>query len=255
MQLTFLGTGTSTGIPIIGCKCAICQSENPKDKRTRTSAAIHVDGKALLIDTAPELRLQAVATGLDRVDAVLYTHAHADHVGGFDDLRRYNLINQARLLTYADIETTYHLQERFPYAFEYPFPFFGGKPDLKLITFSDRFTVDGTEIEITPIPVMHGGWDIHGFRIRDLVYVTDAKKIPDSSIELMRDASVLVLNALRHEPHPVHLSLGEALAIIEEVQPDRAFLVHMSHELGHDETNALLPEGVELAYDGLVVDV
>jgi phosphoribosyl 1,2-cyclic phosphate phosphodiesterase len=253
MRLTFLGTGTSNGIPVIGCDCAVCRSEDPHDRRSRTSAVVSNGAFNVLIDTAPELRVQALANGLRRVDAVLYTHAHADHVGGFDDLRSFNLINQDRLPVYADAPTAALLLQRFGYAFEHPFPFYGGKPDLDLHIIDGSFELGA--LPVMPIPVTHGRWLIHGFRFGDLVYVTDAKTVPDTSLELMRDADVLVLNALRDRPHPVHLSVDEALEIIAEVRPRRAYLVHLSHDLGHAVTNARLPEHVRVAHDGLVVEV
>jgi phosphoribosyl 1,2-cyclic phosphate phosphodiesterase len=251
--LTFLGTGTSNGIPIIGCDCEVCRSPDPRDKRGRTSAAIHDarDDRVYLIDTATELRTQAIAIGLNRVDAVLFTHAHADHTGGFDDLRRFNELRQAHLPVYANPETAEMLRERFAYAFSDVFPFYGGKPDLHLHEVSGPFRPFAQEI--VPIPVMHGRLPVIGYRLGDLAYVTDAKSIPDSSLALLRDLDVLVLNALRERPHPTHLSLFEAVEIIQELRPRRAYLVHLSHELSHAQATALLPEGIEVAYDGLVV--
>lgn len=251
MRLTFLGTGTSNGIPIIGCDCAVCTSSDPRDRRSRTSAVVQIDGRNVLIDTATELRLQAIDTGLRRVDAVLFTHPHADHLGGFDDLRRFNEIDQMHLPVYAAGETARQLKERFSYAFEDQYPFYGGKPDLNLYEFDGPFELFGTEIK--PIPVTHGSWAVHGFRIGPLAYLTDAKWIPEESMDLLRDAEVLVLNALRERPHPTHLSLGEAIEVIEEVKPKRAFLVHLSHEVSHATASAQLPENVEIAYDGLEI--
>jgi phosphoribosyl 1,2-cyclic phosphate phosphodiesterase len=254
MRLTFLGTGTSNGVPVIGCRCSVCTSIDPRDRRTRTSAVVEVDGKAILIDSATELRVQALAVGLERVDAVLFTHPHADHVGGFDDLRRFNQINQAKLPVYTDPVTAEIIRHRFGYAFERPFPFFGGKPDLELYEFNGPFDVLG--VPVTPFQVGHGSWTVNGFRFGELVYLTDAKEIPAPALAAMRGANVLVINALRQTPHPVHLSLGEALAVIAETGPERAYIVHISHELGpHAAVSATLPDGVELAYDGQVVDV
>ncbi|CAN5657825.1 MBL fold metallo-hydrolase [soil metagenome] len=254
MKLTFLGTGTSNGIPVIGCSCPVCTSDDARDMRTRTSAVVEIDGKRILIDTSPELRLQARATGLDRIDAVLFTHPHADHVGGFDDLRRFNQINQAKLPVYADEVTSKNIRQRFAYAFESPFPFFGGKPDLDLHVFDGPFEVLG--IPVLPFQVGHGGWTVNGFRFGDLVYLTDAKIIPEKTMDAMRGARLLVINALRRKPHPVHLSLDEALAVIEEIGPERAFIVHISHEMGcHSEVSAGLPDGVALAQEGIVASL
>ena len=251
VELTFLGTGTSTGIPMIGCSCPVCTSEDPRDRRGRTSAFIRFDGHTILIDTSPELRAQAVMTGLSYVDAVIFTHAHADHVAGIDDLRRFNELRQSHLPVYADIKTSELLRERYAYAFQDMFPFYGGKPDLLLNAFDGPFSM--FERDIVPIAVTHGRWVVQGFRFGPLVYVTDAKGISPESIDLMRDADVLVLNALRQKPHPTHLSIGEALNVIAEVRPREAYIVHVSHEVSHAAIDDLLPAHVRLAYDGLTV--
>lgn len=251
VELTFLGTGTSSGIPMIGCDCATCTSDDPRDRRSRTSAVVRVNGHTILIDTATELRLQSIAVGLKRIDAVLYTHSHADHVGGVDDLRRFNQLSQAHLPVYADAPTASVLRERYGYAFEDRFPFYGGKLDLILHEFDRPFSL--FDIDIVPIPVKHGRWVIHGFRLGPLAYITDAKEIPPSSMDLIRGVDVLVVNALREQPHPTHLSLAEALGVIEEIAPRRAYLVHLSHELSHAIASASLPANVEVAYDGLTI--
>jgi phosphoribosyl 1,2-cyclic phosphate phosphodiesterase len=252
MKLTFLGTGTSNGVPIIGCDCPVCTSSDPRDRRTRTSAVIHLNGGNVLIDTATELRMQAIDSGIDRIDAVLFTHAHADHVGGFDDLRRFNELGQAHLPVYASEITAAILRERFAYAFEDHFPFYGGKPDLTLHEFSGPFELFGETV--CPIPVQHGRWLVHGFRFGSLVYLTDAKVIPESSMDLLLNARVLVINALREREHPTHLNLKEALEVIAEVKPERAFLVHLAHELSHAAAADQVPDNVEVAYDGLTVE-
>lgn len=253
MQITFLGTGTSNGVPVIGCTCPVCTSLDPRDKRTRSSALVDAGGKRLLIDTSPELRLQAVANDITQVDAVLYTHAHADHVAGFDDLRSFNFISQAPLDVHTDALTSALIRDRFAYAFENPFPFFGGKPDLNLHVFDGPFVAAG--VDVIPFQVGHGRWTVTGFRFGSLVYLTDAKIVPDAAIDAMRGAEVLVINGLRDRPHPVHLSIPESLEIIEEVRPRRAYLTHLSHDVGHAELSARLPDNVQVAYDGLVVEV
>ena len=251
LEITFLGTGTSNGIPVIGCDCAVCRSDDPRDRRTRTSAVVRSAGFAFLIDTATELRSQALANDLRHVDAVLMTHAHADHTGGFDDLRRFNELQQRHLPVYADPGTAALLRERFAYTFADAFPFYGGKPDLILHEIDGPFEVCGQEV--VPIPVHHGRLTIMGFRFGNLAYVTDAGEIPDSSLDLLRDLDVLVLNALRERSHPTHLSFAEAVSVIREVQPRQAYLVHLSHETGHADAQALLPPGIDVAWDGLTV--
>lgn len=253
MQITFLGTGTSNGIPVIGCSCAVCCSDDPRNQRTRTSALVDVDDQRILIDTTPELRVQALANRISHIDAVLYTHAHADHVAGFDDLRSFNYLSQRQIDVYVDRLTDTMIRDRFAYAFERPFAFFGGKPDLNMHVFDGPFAIGPTQV--TPFAVGHGRWTVNGFRFGDLVYLTDAKVVPDAALDIMRDADLLVINALRDKPHPVHLSVSEALEVIAEVKPRRALLTHLSHELSHAELSARLPEHVGLAYDGLTVRV
>lgn len=252
-SITFLGTGTSNGIPVIGCTCDVCNSPDPRDKRSRTSAVIWHKDQAFLIDTATELRSQALDAGLNHIDAALFTHAHADHTGGFDDLRRFNELNQAHLPIYASPQTAAILKERFAYAFEDVFPFYGGKPDLLMNIVDGPFSVD--DVEIVPLPVWHGRTPVNGYRFGSLAYITDAKEVPAETRALLGDLDLLVLNALRDRPHPTHLSIGEAVEIICEVRPRRAFLVHLSHELSHEEASAQLPSGIEIAYDGLTVEI
>lgn len=249
--LTFLGTGTSNGIPMIGCQCAVCRSSDSRDRRSRSSAIVRRGANVLLIDTATELRLQALALGLDRVDAVLMTHPHADHTGGFDDLRRFNELSGQHLPVYANPGTAAVLRERYAYAFVDQYPFYGGKPDLTLHEVEGPFELFGEVIQ--PIPVLHGRLPILGYRFGDLAYVTDAKVISDASIDLLRGVDVLVLNGLRMTPHPTHLSIPEAVQVIDRVGPRCAYLTHLSHEVSHAEASEGLPAGIEIAYDGMTV--
>jgi phosphoribosyl 1,2-cyclic phosphate phosphodiesterase len=252
-EITFLGTGTSNGIPVIGCECAVCRSEDPRDKRTRTSAVIRTGGVTFLIDTATELRSQALANGLTHVDAVLMTHAHADHTGGFDDLRRFNEVQQQHLPVYADPNTAAMMRARFAYTFVDAFSFYGGKPDLHLHEVTGPFEVMGQRI--IPVPVLHGRLPISGYRIGNIGYVTDAKTIPEESLNLLKGLDVLVLNGLREREHPTHLSFREASEIVQKVAPRHAYLVHLSHETSHQQAQSLLPPGIEIAWDGLTITV
>ena len=249
--LTFLGTGTSNGVPIIGCDCRTCTSIDPRDQRGRTSAVVRWNGATYLIDTATELRLQARVIDLRAIDAVLMTHAHADHTGGFDDLRRFNELQQRRLPVYAGPETATILGDRYAYAFDQHFSFFGGKPDLDLFPIDGPFTPIADTI--VPVPVIHGRAVVHGYRFGDLAYITDAKTIPDTSVQLVEGVDTLVLNALRERPHPTHLSFAEAAAIAQRVGARQVFLTHLSHETTHTDAEALLPAGIRVAYDGLTI--
>ena len=251
-RITFLGTGTSNGIPVIGCPCAVCHSEDPRDNRGRASIVVQTADQTILIDTATELRTQALREGLDHVDAVLFTHAHADHTGGFDDLRRFNEMQQEHLPIFTGPETAAALQERFAYAFTDAFPFYGGKPDLLLHIVDGPFTAVGTDI--VPIPVWHGSLRVFGYRMGSFAYVTDAGSVPPESIALLQGVEILVLNALRERPHPTHLSVGQAVEVIQQIAPRQAYLTHLSHELSHEAALALLPDGISVAFDGLITE-
>jgi phosphoribosyl 1,2-cyclic phosphate phosphodiesterase len=254
MRLTFLGTGTSTGVPVIGCRCAVCSSPDPRNKRLRTSALLEVDGLNLLFDAGPDLRQQAIAAGLARLDAVLLTHAHADHVAGLDDLRPLNFAQRAAIPLYGTPRTLASVRERFSYAFVNASDG-STRPSLELVEISDANSFQIGSVKVMPFDVQHGTWMITGFRVGGLGYVTDASAIPPASLAHLHDLDVLVLNALRLSPHPTHLSLAQALEVIDELNPRRALLVHMTHDMEHETINALLPEHVRLAYDGQVVEM
>ena len=252
MKVTFLGTGTSHGVPMIGCDCPVCTSTDPRNSRTRTSALVEIDGAHLLIDASPELRLQALREDVRKVDAVLFTHAHADHIFGLDDVRRFNDVSGNSMPCYGSRDTLRTIRRSFEYCFV-PSQIGGGKPSLDLIEVDGPFEVLGTEI--TPVPVFHGELGVLAYRIGDFAYVTDVSMIPDSSAETLRGLDTLVLGVLRPDPHETHFSLDEGLAVVERLGPARAFFTHIAHRLDHEATNALLPEHVRLAYDGLRITV
>ncbi len=250
--LLFLGTGTSHGVPMIGCECAVCQSDDPRDVRTRPSAYVTLpNGTRLLIDTAPDFRMQALRHRLPRVDAVLYTHSHADHVLGLDDLRRFNHMQRGRIPCYGDAQTVGDLRRTFSYIFDRDTPAGGGLPEIDLHTVSAPFTLGG--VEIVPVPLLHGQRLLHGYRIGSMAYLTDCSAIPQSSWPLLDGVDLVVIDALRHRPHPTHFTVAEAVEAVQRIGPSRAWFTHICHDLPHAETTASLPEGIELAYDGLLV--
>ena len=235
---------------MIGCACATCRSEDPRDRRSRPSVLVETDeGAAILIDAGPDLRSQALAHGVNRVDAIVFTHGHADHILGLDDVRRYNHIMKRPMACYADAHTVDDIRRLFAYVFDPAAPKGGGLPQLELFTVAGPFCIGRQEI--TPVPVMHGARPILGLRFGGFAYLTDCSAIPDSSLPLLRDLDVLVLDALRERPHPTHFSLGEALDAASAVGARRTYFTHMCHDLPHAATCARLPAGVELAYDGL----
>lgn len=257
MRLTFLGTGTSFGVPQIGCACAVCRSADPRDRRTRVGAVIETDGGTrLLVDTPPELRLQLIACGIDRVDAVLYTHAHADHVHGIDDLRAVSVRGGA-LPIYGSPETMEVLSQRFDYIFDdamRPLPG-TSKPEGRAHVLHDGETVTIGDARVTAIEVPHGPTEVFGYRVGPLAYVTDAKALPERALELLRGVRVLVLNALWRTEHPTHLSIPQAVEAARRVGAERTYLVHLTHKTSHAELEAELPDDVRPAYDGLTVEI
>ncbi len=250
MRVTFLGTGTSHGVPMIGCDCEVCRSTDLHNKRTRASVYVEVGETKLLIDTPPELRIQVLREGIRRIDAVLLTHAHADHMFGLDDMRRFNDMTKAAMPCYGLESTLTTLRRTFEYAFV-PTQNGSSKPAIELLPVSGEFSVAG--VGIRPIPVLHGVMDVLGYRIGDFAYVTDVSRIPESSMEMLSDLEVLVLGVLRPQPHETHFSVGEGLEVVDRLQPRRAFFTHIAHKLDHEATNASLPPGVRLAHDGLQI--
>lgn len=252
-RVTFLGTGTSHGVPMIGCDCATCRSDDPRDKRWRPSIALRMpDGTSILVDTTPDLRSQALAFNLRRVDAILFTHDHADHVFGLDEVRRYNAMQRASIPCYANRGTLASLRRAFAYIFEEP-AYAGGNPRLDLFALAGEFSL-GHET-IVPVPLLHGDQEILGFRLGSFAYLTDCNHIPDRSWPLLVGVTTLVLDALRDRPHPTHFSVAEALEVVERLKPARTYFTHICHDLPHAATCARLPAAVELAYDGLSFDV
>lgn len=235
---------------MIGCRCAVCTSTDPKDKRTRPSLWVSAGGVRLLIDAAPELRLQCLAQGIDAVDAVLFTHHHADHVAGLDDVRRFNHLMKKAMPCYGTTRTLDAVRRMFAYAFEPAADSPHSRPEINLhLIDHDPFRI--ADVEIVPIPLMHGPMPVLGFRIGRFAYCTDCSTIPEPSFERLPNLDVLILDALRPEPHPTHLSVDEAVAIARRIGARQTYFTHMAHQLGHLATNQKLPPGIELAYDGL----
>lgn len=253
--LTILGSGTSVGVPVIGCTCQVCRSRNPRNKRLRASVLFQTRGKTILIDTSPDLRAQALREKMTHVDAVLFTHPHADHIQGIDEIRAFNFLQKQVIPAYGNAWTCEELPDRFPYIFRPTGPVEGGGiPQLDLNLFdagAPQLTIAG--IPVVPIPVMHGSKECVGYRIDSVAYVTDCSYIPPTSLERMKELSVLVLDCLRIIPHRTHLNLDQALEVIRQVRPKKTYLTHLGHEFDYAEWAKKLPKGVALAYDGLKI--
>jgi phosphoribosyl 1,2-cyclic phosphate phosphodiesterase len=253
IQVRFLGTGTSQGIPMIACSCEVCSSEDPRDQRLRVSMHIEVDGKSFIIDTGPDFRQQILRAGIRHVDAVLFTHEHKDHTAGLDDIRGFNFAQQTAIPLYARQQVINQLKREFAYAFgENKYP---GVPEIDVYEIDDKpFIVEG--IEVIPILVKHYFLDVLGFRFGDFTYITDANFIADEELAKVKGTKVLVINALRKTKHISHFTLDEALEVIEKIQPERAYITHISHMMGlHAEVQRELPPNVFLAHDDLRLTV
>lgn len=257
MRLTFLGTGTSFGVPQIGCDCAVCRSEDPRDRRTRSGALLETDSGTILLDTPPELRLQLLAAGVAKVDAVLYTHEHADHINGIDDLRIFSVRRRDPLPIYGPQETLDRLRNSFNYIFDDAVrPYEGtSKPRLTMHAVEPGRPLRVAGVETLPLAFEHGHLRVFGYRFGPLAYITDVKAIPDAERERLQGLDVLVLNALWWRPHPTHLSIGEAVQTAIDLGARRTYLTHLTHETGHQALAADLPAGVFPAYDGLTVEI
>ena len=251
--LRFLGTGTSHGVPMIGCRCDVCRSTDPHDRRSRPSILFELGtGVRVLVDTTPDLRAQALAHDLDRVDAILFTHCHADHVMGLDEVRRFNVLQRAAIPCYGDADTLKEIRRTFAYIFE-------SKDEGGGIPLLDLHSLDGPEIiggqTVVPVPVWHGRRRILGFRVRDFAYLTDCSGIPDTSWPLLEGLDTLAIDALRHRPHSTHFTVEQAIGVSARLGARKTWLTHICHDLGHAVTNASLPPGVEMAYDGLRIEI
>ena len=251
MKVTFLGTGTSQGVPIITCTCVVCSSKDPRDNRLRTSVLIETEHTNIVIDTGPDFRQQMLRENVHKVDAIIFTHGHKDHTAGFDDIRGFNWKTKEAMEVYSNEEVEIVLKRDFHYAFaEHKYP---GVPNLNLNVIQNKnFMI--RDIPITPIEVLHYKLPVFGYRIGDFSYITDANFISESEKEKLKGSKVLVLNALRKSEHISHFTLDQAVAIASEIGAEQTYLIHMSHQMGlHVEVDSELPEGINLAYDGLVV--
>jgi phosphoribosyl 1,2-cyclic phosphate phosphodiesterase len=252
LQLTILGSGTSMGVPTLGCRCEVCESSDPRDKRTRPSVLLSYAGRNVVIDTAPDFREQAMRERIDRLDAVIYTHPHADHILGLDDIRPYNLKQGGVVPVYASAETQKTLRRQFAYIFD-DAPTESSLPGVEMHTIDGPFDVFG--LTFTPILANHGKQPVLGYRFGAAAYLTDFSSVPQDSKDLLRGLDDFILDALRYTPHPMHSNVAQSLALVKELCPKRAWFTHICHDLGHTEANAKLPEGVQLAYDGLKFEV
>lgn len=252
LRILFLGTGTSQGVPIIACNCDVCQSEDPHDKRLRSSVLIEIGGKNIIIDTGPDFRQQMLVNNVKHLEAIILTHSHKDHISGLDDIRAFNYFQQSAMDVYAKEDVVSTVKKLFSYAFiEERYP---GVPEIELHEIINQpFRIENTEI--IPIRAIHNTLEIFGYRINDFVYITDASEIPTEEKDKMRDANILVINALRKNKHYSHFNLAEALSVIAEVKPRKAYITHISDQMGlHRLVQAELPPDIYLAYDGLVLE-
>jgi phosphoribosyl 1,2-cyclic phosphate phosphodiesterase len=251
MKITFLGTGTSTGVPSVGCPCEVCASPDPRDKRLRASILVEYDDRKIVVDTSSDFRQQALRVGLDRLDAILFTHGHADHIFGLDDIRPFNFRTGRAIPCYADENTWATLRHVFSYVFDPKG--YAGAPRIEVNTLEGPFELYGRRVE--PLYVNHGSMPVVAYRIGHVAYATDCSMIPDETCAALEGLDVLVLDGLRYADHPTHMSIATSLEYIARIRPRRAFLTHMNHEVHHETVNRQLPPGVQLAYDGLTIEV
>ena len=249
--LTVLGSGTSMGVPTIGCTCRVCSSDDPRDQRTRPSIMLNYEGHCVLIDTTPDFRQQAIRERITRIDAILYTHAHADHILGLDDVRPLSFRHPDKIPLYAHTATADAMESIFRYIFDANYKF-GGIARVAMHRINGSLDLFGAHFD--PVKIIHGDAVIHGFRFGSAAYLTDFSEIPPESMEKLRALDILFLDALRHRPHPTHSTVENSLRLVEELKPQRAFFTHICHDLPHEETNRNLPDHVRLAHDGLKLE-
>jgi phosphoribosyl 1,2-cyclic phosphate phosphodiesterase len=252
-KITVLGSGTSVGVPTIGCHCDVCTSQDARDKRLRPSILVSFEDRNILIDTTPDLRTQALRARIDHLDAVIFTHSHADHLMGLDDVRPFNFRQKGQIPIFASPETMAAIQRCFQYIFD------NGKKESNVPKLDAR-VLDGTSfdvfgMEFTPIPILHGSQTIYGFRFGSAAYLTDHSEIPESSMEMLKGLDVLFLDALRYKPHPTHSTVERSIRTVDQLAPHRAFFTHICHDLGHQRAESMLPPHIRLAYDGLEIQV
>ncbi len=249
--LTVLGSGTSMGVPTIGCQCRVCTSADPRDRRTRPSIMLEYAERCVIIDTTPDFREQAIRERIQRLDAILYTHAHADHVLGLDDVRPLSFRHADKIPLYAHPDTAEAVQSMFRYIFD-PNYKYSSLARVQMNHINGSVELFGARFE--PIKIVHGSVEIQGFRFGSAAYLTDFSEIPPESMERLRELDILFLDALRHRPHPTHSTVANSVRLVEELQPRRAFFTHISHDLPHEETNNGLPENIRLSHDGLKLE-
>lgn len=250
MRVTFLGTGTSTGVPVVGCRCSVCTSTHPHNQRLRQSVSIEAGGKHFLIDTTPDLRVQLLRHPIPRLDFLLFTHSHSDHLMGLDDIRPFNFRQREPIVAFASSPTAKAIRRAFSYIWDTATQAGGGKPQLELREVHEPFIHHG--IEIIPIPVTHGDWTILGYRIGPFAYITDTNGIPPASMKLLEGVDTLALDGLRVAPgHSTHFTIGEAVEVAQRIGARITYLIHLTHEVDHESVDAVLPDGVRLAWDGL----
>ena len=252
-SILVLGSGTSVGVPMVGCHCKVCTSDDPRDKRLRPSVLLRLGDHRVLIDTSPDFRYQALRFGIERIDAILYTHSHADHILGLDDVRPFNFMQRQEIPIYASAESLHVIERTFEYVFDAS-PSQSSRPRLSLHCFEQE-PVRLAGLDFQPIRAFHGNGVVYGFRFGDCAYLTDHSDIPPESRERLTSLDVLFLDALRQNPHPTHSTVEESLKIVESLKPERAFFTHISHDLLHASIDARLPDGVHLAYDGLEIPI